>query len=124
YLMGISVTFEGINNETLETEMLTVEAVSLLVPEGIAFIFSNVVTNFTSFVALGPVLVAMLGVGVAEKSGYIGALMTNTVVKAPRRLVTPIVVLMGVLSNIAASVGYVVLVPLGAIIFLGFKRHP
>ncbi|MFJ7936435.1 AbgT family transporter [Sporosarcina sp. NPDC096371] len=124
YVMGTGVSFEGVNNETGQIEMLTVKAVSLLVPEGIAYMFSNVVGNFTSFVALGPVLVAMLGVGVAEKSGYISALMTNTVTKAPRRFVTPIVVLMGVLSNVAASVGYVVLVPLGAIIFLGFKRHP
>ena len=124
YSMGIGVKFEGVNNETGQIEMLTVNAVSLLVPEGIAHMFSSVVGNFTSFVALGPVLVAMLGVGVAEKSGYISALMINTVTKAPRRFVTPIVVLMGVLSNVAASVGYVVLVPLGAIIFLGFNRHP
>ncbi|MFC4023637.1 AbgT family transporter [Oceanobacillus longus] len=124
YLIGTSVTFEGVNNETLETEMLTVGAVSLLTSDGIAYMFSSIVSNFTSFVALGPVLVAMLGVGVAEKSGYINALMTNTVTKAPKKFVTPIVVLMGVLSNVAASVGYVVLVPLGAIIFLGFKRHP
>lgn len=124
YLLGISVTFEGVNSETLETEVLTVEAISLLVPEGIAYMVSNVVTNFTGFVALGPVLVAMIGVGVAEKSGYISALMTNTVTKAPKKFVTPIVVLMGIMSNVAASVGYVVLVPLGAIIFLGFKRHP
>ncbi|WP_210470382.1 AbgT family transporter [Sporosarcina sp. 6E9] len=124
YILGIEVSFEGVNNESGQIETLTVKAVSLLVPEGIAYMFSNVVTNFTSFVALGPVLVAMLGVGVAEKSGYISALMTNTVTKAPKKFVTPIVVLMGVLSNVAASVGYVVLVPLGAIIFLGFKRHP
>ncbi|MEK3908062.1 AbgT family transporter [Oceanobacillus sp. FSL W7-1309] len=124
YVLGVSVSFEGVNNETGQIETLNVEAVSLLVPEGIAYMFSSVVTNFTSFVALGPVLVAMLGVGVAEKSGYISALMTNTVTKAPRKLVTPIVVFMGVMSNVAASVGYVVLVPLGAIIFLGFKRHP
>lgn len=124
YLNGASVQFEGVNNETGKIEQLTVSAVSLLTADGIAHMFSSVVTNFTSFVALGPVLVAMLGVGVAEKTGYISALMTNTVTKAPRKLVTPIVVLMGVLSNAAASVGYVVLVPLGAIIFLGFKRHP
>lgn len=124
YSLGIGVTFEGVNSETLETEMLNVEAISLLVPEGIAYMFSSVVTNFTSFVALGPVLVAMIGVGVAEKSGYISALMTHTVTRAPRKFITPIVVLMGVFSNVAASVGYVVLVPLGAIIFLGFKRHP
>lgn len=124
YVMKVGVNFEGVNSETGQIELLTVDAVSLLVPEGIAYMFSNVVGNFTSFVALGPVLVAMLGVGVAEKSGYISALMTNTVTKAPRKFVTPIVVLMGVLSNVAASVGYVVLVPLGAIIFLGFNRHP
>lgn len=84
YVMGTSVSFEGVNNDTGKVETLTVKAVSLLVPEGIAYMFSNVVTNFTSFVALGPVLVAMLGVGVAEKSGYISALMTNTVTKAPK----------------------------------------
>lgn len=124
YLFDVGVTFEGINDETMETEQLNVKAVSLLLPDGIAYMFSSIVSNFTSFVALGPVLVAMLGVGIAEKSGYISAIMTNTVTKAPKKFVTPIVVLMGVLSNMAASVGYVVLVPLGAIIFLGFKRHP
>ncbi|HLR69789.1 MAG TPA: AbgT family transporter, partial [Virgibacillus sp.] len=110
YLIGTSVSFEGVNDDTGQIEMLHVKAVSLLTPDGIAYMFSHVVENFTSFVALGPVLVAMLGVGVAEKSGYISALMTNTVTKAPRKFVTPIVVLMGVLSNVAASVGYVVLV--------------
>src|SRR5699024_6692666 len=124
YMMDVSVTYNGVNNETMEREMITVEAVSLLVPDGIAYMFTSVVENFTTFVALGPVLVAMLGVGIAEKSGYISAFMTNTVTRAPSKLVTPIVVLMGVLSNAAASVGYVVLVPLGAIIFLGFRRHP
>lgn len=124
YMMDVSVTYNGVNNETMEREMITVEAISLLVPDGIAYMFTSVVENFTTFVALGPVLVAMLGVGIAEKSGYISAFMTNTVTRAPSKLVTPIVVLMGVLSNAAASVGYVVLVPLGAIIFLGFRRHP
>ena len=95
YVMGTSVSFEGVNNETGQIETLTVKAVSLLVPEGIAYMFSNVVTNFTSFVALGPVLVAMLGVGVAEKSGYISALMTNTVTKAPRNLSRQLLCLWG-----------------------------
>src|SRR5699024_659880 len=124
YLMGTSVTFEGINKETMETEMLTVNAVRLHVPEGTAYIFSNIVTNFTSFVALMPVQVAMIGVGVAGNSGNNSALMKNTVTKAQRKLVTTLVMLMGVISTVAASVGYVVLVPLGAILFLGFKRHP
>src|SRR5699024_4423000 len=124
YLTGVSVSYVGINPESGEQEELTVQAVSLLTGDGIRFMFTSVVENFTTFVALGPVLVAMIGVGVAEKSGYISSLMTNVVTKAPRKFVTPIVVFMGVMSNVAASVGYVVLVPLGAIIFLGFRRHP
>lgn len=124
YVLDVSVSFTGVNSETGNREEMDVSAVSLLTGDGIAYIFTSVTENFTSFVALGPVLVAMLGVGVAEKSGYISALMTNTVTKAPRKFVTPIVVFMGVMSNVAASVGYVVLVPLGAIIFLGFRRHP
>ena len=124
YLLGVNVSYVGINPESGEREELTVHAISLLTGDGIRFMFTSVVENFTTFVALGPVLVAMIGVGVAEKSGYISALMTNVVTKAPRKFVTPIVVFMGVMSNVAASVGYVVLVPLGAIIFLGFRRHP
>lgn len=124
YLFGVTVSYTGVNPETGNQEELNVEVVSLLTTDGIRYIFTSVVENFTTFVALGPVLVAMLGVGVAEKSGYISALMTNVVTKAPKKFITPIVVFMGVMSNVAASVGYVVLVPLGAIIFLGFRRHP
>ncbi|WP_425430438.1 AbgT family transporter [Desmospora activa] len=123
-LMGVTVQFEGINPETMKTETQTVSVESLLVPDGIRYMVTSIVENFTTFVALGPVLVAMIGVGVAERSGYLAMLLKRIVIKAPKRLVTPTVVLMGIMSNIAASVGYVVLVPLGAIIFLGFKRHP
>ena len=124
YLFDVSVSFKGINQETGNVENQTAKVISLLTPSGISHVFTSVVENFTSFVALGPVLVAMLGVGVAEKTGYLSALIQKTVAHTPRKFITPIVVLLGVLSNIAASVGYVVLVPLGAMIFLSFKRHP
>src|SRR5699024_9569425 len=67
YLIGTSVSFEDVNDDTGQIEMMHVKAVSLLTPDGIAYMFSHVVENFKSFVALGHVLVAMLGVGVAEK---------------------------------------------------------
>src|SRR5699024_1392637 len=100
YVLDVRVSFTGVNNETGNREEMEVSAVSLLTSDGIAYIFTSVTENFTSFVALGPVLVAMLGVGVAEKSGYISALMTNTVTKAPKKFVTPIVVFMGIMSNV------------------------
>lgn len=102
----------------------TITAVSLLSPDGIRRIITEAVTNFTGFPPLGTVIVAMLGVGVAEATGLLSALLRQLVLFAPRWLISPTVVFAGVMSNIAADAGYVVLVPLGAIVFLAFKRHP
>ncbi|MDD5091838.1 MAG: AbgT family transporter, partial [Candidatus Wallbacteria bacterium] len=106
------------------TETAKVVAVNLLNGEGVRKIFTQAVANFTGFAPLGTVLVAMLGVGVAEGSGLISAVLRKIVLSAPGRLVTIAVVLGGVMSNIASDAGYVVLVPLGAIVFLSFGRHP
>jgi len=101
-----------------------VRPVSLLSIDGLHRIMTNLVTNFTSFAPLGTVLVALIGIGVAEVSGFIGALMRLLVLRAPRHLLTPIVVFCGVMSNAASEVGYVLLVPLAGLIFLAAGRHP
>ncbi|KAB3531833.1 AbgT family transporter [Alkaliphilus serpentinus] len=122
--LGVSVVFDRINIATGETEIITVEAVSLLTKTGVRDIFSKAVTNFTSFAPLGTVLVAMLGVGVAEGTGLVQAALRKLVLSTPKRLITAVVVFAGIMSNVASDAGYVVLVPLGALIFLSFKRHP
>ncbi|KNF09280.1 p-aminobenzoyl-glutamate transport protein [Gottschalkia purinilytica] len=124
YKLGVTVTYEGINRETSQIENITVSAVSLLTADGIRYIFLNAVNNFTSFAPLGTVLVAMLGVGVAEETGFISALLRKMVTSTPKRLITYVVVFLGIMSNIASDAGYVVLVPIGAVIFLSFGRHP
>ncbi len=101
-----------------------VEPVNLLSVPGLHRILTGLVTNFTGFAPLGTVLVALLGIGVAEGSGLIGAALRLVVFSAPRRLLTFAVVFAGVMSNAASEIGYVVLVPLGAMIFLAVKRHP
>ncbi|MFT5315471.1 MAG: aminobenzoyl-glutamate transport protein, partial [Candidatus Krumholzibacteriia bacterium] len=98
--------------------------VSLLSRHGLHWILENTVENFTGFAPLGTVLVALLGIGVAEKSGLIGTLLRLLVHAAPARLLTFVLVLAGVMSNMASDVGYVLLVPLGAIVFLSVGRHP
>jgi aminobenzoyl-glutamate transport protein len=102
----------------------TIAAVNLLTPEGIRRIVTGLVTNFTGFVPLGTVLVAMLGVGVAEGSGLLGALLRALVLNAPGRLITLVVVFAGVMSNAASEAGYVILIPLAAIVFHAAGRHP
>ncbi len=122
--MGVSVEYTGYNRATEQIEPMTVTAKSLLSADGIAYIFKNAVTNFTSFAPLGTVLVALLGVGVAEGSGLIATALKKLVLVTPTFLLTAVVVFAGVMSNIASDAGYVVLVPLGGIIFYSFGRHP
>jgi len=101
-----------------------VEPINLISRHGVHWILENTISNFTGFAPLGTVLVAMLGIGVAEKSGLIGTALRQMVHAAPRRLLTFVIVFAGVMSNMASDVGYVLLVPMGALIFLSVGRHP
>lgn len=101
-----------------------IEVVNLLNAEGLQRIVTGLVTNFTGFTPLGTVLVALLGVGIAERSGLLSAMMRGLVMNAPPRLVTLAVVFAGVVSNTASELGYVVLIPLAAMIFHSLGRHP
>jgi len=102
----------------------TVTAINLLSVHGLHRILTEMVTNFTGFAPLGTVLVALLGIGIAEGSGMIGTSLRLLVLSAPKKLLTFVIVFAGVLSNTASEVGYVLLVPLGGIIFLAVGRHP
>jgi aminobenzoyl-glutamate transport protein len=101
-----------------------IQPVNLMSKDGLARILKEMVTNFTSFAPLGTVLVAMLGIGIAESSGFIATVLRLLVTSAPKRLLTFVIVFSAILSNTASEVGYVLLVPLGAIIFLAVGRHP
>ncbi len=102
----------------------TISVRSLLTGEGVRWMFENVEENFVRFPPLGLVLVAMIGIGVAEGSGLITVLIRALVLRAPKRLITMALVMAGVLSHLASEAGYVVLIPLGAVIFLALGRHP
>lgn len=101
-----------------------IRPVNLISREGLDLILTRMVTNFTGFAPLGTVLVALLGIGIAEGSGLIGVVLRKIVLSSPPRLLTFVVVSAGVLSNTASEVGYVLLVPLAAIIFESAGRHP
>ena len=114
--MGLSVTHPATKE--------TIKAVSLLTPEGIRRIVTEAVTNFVSFPPLGTVLVAILGFGVAEYTGFLAAILRQGVLIAPTQLITPVIIFIGVMSNLAADAGYVILPPLAALVFLSFGKHP
>ncbi|PKD99755.1 AbgT family transporter [Macrococcoides caseolyticum] len=101
-----------------------IEAVNLLTPEGIAKIISEAVNNFAAFPPLGLVLVVMIGVGVAEKTGYFETLMKYTIEKTPRKIIVPMIILVGILGNAAGDAAPIVLPPIAAMVFIKLGYHP
>src|SRR5215510_2571038 len=124
YVLGARVSYEVINPDTHKIEKMTTVARSLLTVDGIRFMFTGVVQNFMSFQAVGVIIVAMAGVGVAEESGLVNALIRKLVVVSPPWSLTYILVFVGVLSSLAADAGYLVLIPLAAAAFISVGRHP
>lgn len=101
-----------------------IQSASLLSAENIQRLLVDMPKTFTHFHPLGYVLIVMLGAGVAERSGLFTTAMRAVVSKAPKSLLTPVVVLVAILSSHAADAGYVVLIPLAGILFAAAGRHP
>ena len=99
-------------------------AKSLISGEGLRYVLTSAVTNFTSFAPVGTVLVAVMGIGVAEHSGLLRAAISASILRAPERLLTFLVVFAGVMTSVAADTGYVVLIPLAGIIYASAGRNP
>ena len=97
---------------------------SLVSGDGLRYILPNLVKNFISFAPLGVVIVAMLGIGIAEQSGLLSMLLSRLVARTPASFLTPMVAFTGVLSSIAVDSGYVVLIPLAGLLFARAGRSP
>lgn len=102
----------------------TAKVKGLLTGDGVRFLFTSLVRNFQEFSALTIILVVMIGVGLAETAGLIGALVRKLVAVSSASMLTFIIVLIGVVSSIASDAGYLVLIPLGAAAFMSIGRHP
>ena len=102
----------------------TVAAVNLLSADGLRRILSEAVKNFGAFPALGLVLVVMLGIGVAEKTGYFEVAMRRVIERAPQAMIIPVIIFTAVLGNVAGDAAPIVLPPLAAMVFLRLGLHP
>lgn len=119
----LSGIFSGVA-VTNPTSGEVVEVKNLLSLSGLEYIFNSAVENFIGFPPLGAVLVTMLGIGLAEQTGLIHTSLKGIVFSFPNKLLTAALVFAGVMSSLAVNAGYVVLPPLGAVLFLGLGRHP
>ncbi len=97
---------------------------SLVNGDGLRWMYTNITHNFVNFPPLGYVLAVMIGIGVAEGSGLFSSMIRALVLNAPKKLITGTIVFAGIISHLASEAGYVILIPLGAIIFHSLGRHP
>jgi aminobenzoyl-glutamate transport protein len=97
---------------------------NMLTGKAFAEFLSGMVTTFTGFAPLGIVLVAMLGVGVAEHAGFINAGLKTLLSFTPKKLLTPMMILVAILSHTATDAGYVLVIPIAGVIFYSAGRHP
>lgn len=110
--------------EKLPGSDVPISITNLLTLDKFAEFLAGMTEKFVGFHPLGVVLVAMLGVGVAEHSGFINAVLKTLLRFTPTLLLTPMVILVSVVSHTAADAGYVLVIPLAGVIFYAAGRHP
>ena len=118
--VGYWLNWSGVNPATGES----IHVINLISKDGLHKILLGMVDNYTGFAPLGIVMVALLGIGIAESSGLIKAAINALLLKAPRNSITFMVVLTGVLSNVASDLGYILIIPMAGVIFHSLGRHP
>jgi aminobenzoyl-glutamate transport protein len=107
-----------------ELARVPVRARGLLGSEGLRFAVTSLVENFKAFPPLAIVLVGMLGIGLADRTGFLGALLKATLLGVPRGLLAPALVFVGISSSVALDAGYVVLPPIAAALYAAVGRSP
>lgn len=124
YDTGVTVEYGSTADHDYHIEKTTISARSLLTGEGIRFMYVSLIPSFMSFTAVGLMIAAMVGAGVAEESGLVNAVIRKLVLVSPRWALIYILSFGGILSSIAADAGYLVLIPLAGTAFLSIGRHP
>ena len=129
-LSGIGSAFEWSATGELydqakgEVTMQTVTVVNLMNIEGVTWMLTNMVNNFVTYAPLGIVLTLFFGIGVADGSGFLAVIIRKIAQSTPKWLVCPVIIFIGVCSNIVSTSATVILVPMAALIFLANGRHP
>lgn len=123
-ILNLETTYYNVNAVTGELQSQVVTINNLFNRSGIQYLVSNMISNFTSFAPLGTLIVGLMGVGVAYKSGFLISLFKMITKDKPKKLFTFLIVLLGVISSMFYEVGYVILIPVAAILFMCLGRHP
>ena len=123
-LFNVSATYSNINIATGALEKTLVSVNNLLSYDGMKMVISNAATNFISSSPLSTLIITLIGLKIAEKTGLIQAFMKKRIIKINPKTLTFIIILMSIFSSIVNEVGYALLIPLAALLFLFNGRNP
>ncbi len=123
-ILNLETTYYNVNAVSGELESQVVTINNLFNRTGIQYLISNMLNNFTSFAPLGTLIIGLMGVGIAYKSGFLNSLFKIITKNKPKKLFTFLIVLFGIICSMFYEAGYVVFLPIAAILFMNLGRHP
>ena len=123
-ILNLETTYYNVNpvSGELETQIVTIN--NLFNRTGLQYLVSNMLSNFINFAPLGTLILGLMGVGVAYKSGFLNSFFKMIIKDKSKKLFTFFVVFLGVISSMFFEVGYVILIPIAAVLFMNLGRHP
>jgi len=124
HLIGFEATYNKINVETGEYIVTSESVESLFSLSGIKYIFTSTVSNFTAFTPLSMLIIILIGIGIMEKSGFIKTTFTILTKYCKKYTITFWLVFISILLSIAGDLGYVVMIPIAALLFSYGRRNP
>ena len=123
-LFRVSVTYNEVNSVTNTYDKTLVSVENMFSLSGLKYIFSSTVSNFVAFTPLSMLIIILIGIGVMEKSGFLKTTFTLITKNAQKKTITFAIVLISILFSLAGELGYVIMIPLSALVFLYGRRNP
>ncbi len=123
-IFDVSTTYSSINYSSNQLEKTIVSVNNMFSYDGMKYIISKAATNFISSTTLSTLIITLIGLGIAESTGFIQTFMKKRLIKLNPKLITFFLFLIAVFSSIVNEVGYAILIPLGALLFLFNGRNP
>lgn len=122
--LGLQATYSRINSSSNQLESVLVTVENLFSYDGLKYVISNASRNFISFTTLSTLLISLIGVSIAEASGLFDTFIRKHMIKLSNFQITFMLIFIATISSLINEVGYTILIPLGAILYMTNDRNP
>lgn len=122
--LNFQVTYDRLTTIAGEVESTTAAVNSLLSLDGLKFLITSTYDSLVFFEPFGSLLIAAIGFGIALKSGFLKTLCSKLTKRIPKFIIVFLYTLLCVIASVDGNMGYVILLPLGAVLFMSMNRNP